>query len=80
MEETDLGDGAVKRPTYINAKVEPSLKKKVVEMLRKFKDCFAWDYSEMPRLSQNMVELKIPIQPGKKLVIQPPSRFAPEIM
>lgn len=41
LEEADLGDRAVKRPTYINTKIEPDMKKEVVEMLKEFKDCFS---------------------------------------
>lgn len=61
LEEVDLGDGAVRRPTYTSVKVEPGMKKKVVELLKEFKDCFAWDYNEMPWLSRIPVELKFPI-------------------
>lgn len=67
----------MKIPTYISAKIEPSMKKKVVELLKEFKDCFSWDYNKMPGLSQNMVELKLPIRPGKKSVKQIPRWFAP---
>lgn len=80
LEEVDLGDGAVKRTTYISAKVQPDMKKKVVELHKEFKDCFSWDYSEIKGLSRDMVELKLPIQLGKKSVRQFPRRFTLEIM
>lgn len=35
LEEIDLSGGAVKRPTYISAKVEPSMKKKGGQMASK---------------------------------------------
>lgn len=41
LEEIDMGNGVVKRPTYISAKVEPSIKEKMVELLRELKDCFS---------------------------------------
>lgn len=66
LEEIYLGDRLVKRPTYISAKVEPNMKGKVVKLLKEFKDCFTWDYNEMPGLGRNMVELKLPIRLGKK--------------
>ena len=34
----------------------------------------------MPRLSMDMVELRLPIRPDKKPVKQLPRRFAPQIM
>jgi len=51
-----------------------------VELLKEYKDCFAWDYNEMPGLSQEMVEFKLPIRPDKKPVKQIPRRFAPQIL
>jgi len=47
--------------------------------LKKYKDYFAWDYNEMPGLSRDMVELKLPLRPNKKLVKQTPRRFAQQI-
>ncbi|KAK2414316.1 hypothetical protein QL285_036920 [Trifolium repens] len=80
LEEIDIGDGSAKRPTYISANISPDLKGKLVLLLKEFSDCFAWDYNEMPGLSREMVELKLPIKVGKKPVKQLPRRFAPDIM
>jgi len=79
LEEVDLGDGIVKRPTYVSAKIPKEFKDRIVELLKEYKDCFAWDYNEMPDLSRKLVELKLPIRPGKKPVKQIPRRFAPQI-
>src|ERR1044072_3086790 len=79
LEEVDLGDGEVKRPTYISAKIDPSLKNQVVCLLKEFKDCFAWDYNEMPGLSRDLVEHRLPIRPDKRPIKQSPRRFAPEV-
>ncbi|CAJ2679325.1 unnamed protein product [Trifolium pratense] len=80
LQEVDIGDGSVKRPTYISANIDPTLKEKMVELLKKYRDCFAWDYNEMPGLSRNLVEHRLPLRPDKKPVKQLPRRFAPEIM
>jgi hypothetical protein len=80
LQEIDIGDGKIKRPTYISANLSNGLKSKLVKLLREYKDCFAWDYNEMPGLSRNLVELKLPIRPDKKPVKQLPRRFAPEII
>jgi len=63
LEEVNLGDGPIKRPTYVSAKVTKEFKERIVELLKEYKDCFAWDYNEMPGLSWEMVELKLPIRP-----------------
>ncbi|WJX72773.1 hypothetical protein P8452_56616 [Trifolium repens] len=80
LEEIDIGNGSLKRPTYISANITPNLKEKLVLLLKEFSDCFAWDYNEMPGLNREMVELRLPIKAGKKPVKQLPRRFAPEIM
>jgi hypothetical protein len=41
LEEVDLGDGSVKRPTYICAKIPKECKDRIVELLKGYKDCFA---------------------------------------
>ncbi|XP_045797601.1 uncharacterized protein LOC123891747 [Trifolium pratense] len=56
LEEIDIGDGSIKRPTYISANIPKGLRDKLVELLKEFKDCFAWDYNEMPGLNRNLVE------------------------
>lgn len=66
LEEIDLGDGTTKSPTYISTKVGSEMKDKLVEVLTEYKDCFAWDYNEMPCLSRSVVEHRLPIQPRKK--------------
>jgi len=79
LEEVDLGDSSVRRPTYISTKIDKDFKVQIIELLNKYKDCFAWDYNEMSCLSQDVVELKLPIRPDKKPVKQTPRRFAPQI-
>ncbi|KAK2382415.1 hypothetical protein QL285_069951 [Trifolium repens] len=75
LEEIDIGDGSLKRPTYISANITPNLKEKLVLLLKEFSDCFAWDYNEMPGLNREMVELRLPIKAGKKPVKQLPRRY-----
>ncbi|KAK2451183.1 hypothetical protein QL285_010254 [Trifolium repens] len=80
LQEIDIGNGLVKRPTYISANIDPSLKLKVIELLKEYTDSFAWDYNVMPGLSKELVEHRLPLRPDKKPVKQLPRRFAPEIM
>ncbi|XP_039686960.1 uncharacterized protein [Medicago truncatula] len=72
LEEIDLGDGTVKRPTYVSVKIPEKFKCQIAELLRKYKDCFAWDYNEMSGLKREVVELKLPIRQDKKPVKQIP--------
>lgn len=49
-EAIDLGDGTIKRTTYISSKIDPSLRTKIIKVMKEFKDYFAWDYDEMSDL------------------------------
>jgi len=75
LQEIDIGDGSVPRPTFINANMEADQKSKVCALLREFVHCFAWNYSKMPGLSRDLVEHKLPIKSGFRPHKQPPRRF-----
>jgi hypothetical protein len=72
LEEIDIGDGDKPRPTFINANLESSFREGLINLLKEYKDCFAWDYSEMPGLDRSIVEHRLPIKPGFKPYKQPP--------
>ena len=46
---------------------------------RRFKDCFAWDYPELPGLSRKLVEHRLPINEGFLPFQQALRRMAPDI-
>jgi hypothetical protein len=50
LEAIDIGPGDRPRLTYIIAKLDPEYKKELIVLLKEFRDCFAWEYYEMPRL------------------------------
>jgi hypothetical protein len=62
----NIGDEGVKRPTYINANLTEAQRGRILELLREFTDCFAWSYTEMPFLSKELVEYRLPINRGFK--------------
>lgn len=47
----------------------------VINLLREYKVCFAWDYNEMARLNRDLVELKLPIKSIRRPVKQNPRQF-----
>jgi hypothetical protein len=75
LEEIDIGDGDKPRPTFISAKLESSFREGLIKLLKEYKDCFAWDYSEMPGLDRSIVEDQLPIIPGFKPYKQPPRKI-----
>jgi hypothetical protein len=42
--------------------------------------CFAWDYTEMPGLSRELIELWLPIKTGFRPYKQGAQNFKPEII
>ena len=77
LEEVDIGDGNVPRPTYVNKNLDPEFKFELINLLREYVDCFAWNYTEMPGLSRELVEHRLPIKPGFKAYKQPARCFNP---
>jgi hypothetical protein len=43
----------------------------IIKLLREYVDCFSWKYREMPGLSRELVEHRIPIKSGFKPYKQP---------
>lgn len=72
LEDIDLGEGTTKRPACISVNLGPELRVKVIQLLKEYKDYSAWNYDEMPGLSMELVELKLPIKSGRKPIKQTP--------
>jgi hypothetical protein len=72
LEEIDIGDDDKPRPTFISANLESSFRDRLIKLLKEYKDCFAWDYLEMPGLDRSIVEHQLPIKPGFKSYKKPP--------
>jgi len=51
LEEVDIGPGDRPRLTYVSAKLDPKYKQELINLLKEYRDCFAWEYYEMPGLS-----------------------------
>jgi hypothetical protein len=75
LEEIDIEDGDKPRPTFICANLDSSFRERLIKLLKDYKDCFAWDYSEMPGLDRSIVEHRLPIKPGFKPYKQPPRKI-----
>jgi hypothetical protein len=80
LEAVDIGPGDKPRPTYISAKLDLEYKQELIVLLKKFRDCFAWEYYEMPGLDRSIVEHRLLIKPGYRLFKQAPRRIKPKIL
>jgi hypothetical protein len=80
LEEVDIGPGDRPRATYICKKIDPEFRLKLIELLKEFKDCFAWEYHEMPGLKRSIVEHRLLIKPEYRPFNQAPRRLKPQIL
>ena len=64
LEKVDIGPRDKPRPTFICKKLDPSLHEPMIALLREYRDCFAWDYTEMPGLDISIVEHQLPLKKG----------------
>src|SRR6185312_12315753 len=79
LENVDIGDGTIPRPTFVNKNLSAKYKADLVNLLKEYVDCFAWEYHEMPGLSHDFIEHRLPIKAGFRPYKQPVRRFNPII-
>ena len=79
LEKVDLGDGTIPRSTFVNKNLSVQFKADLIKLLKEYINCFAWEYSEMPGLSRDLVEHRLPIKAGFKPYKQPARHFNPSI-
>jgi hypothetical protein len=77
--EVNLGTKEDPRVTFVSDHLGPEEFNKIMTVLKRYKDCFAWDYPELPRLSRKLVEHRLPIKEGFQPFQQPSRRMAPDI-
>ena len=80
LEEINLrSNPQEQRPILISSRLSEKDKSKLILLLKEFKDVFAWDYNEMPRLDPRQVVHTLNVDPEAKPVAQPARIFHIEI-
>jgi hypothetical protein len=80
LEEIDIGDGKTPRPTFVNKTLETDPRDEMAGLLKEYSDCFAWNYTEMPGLSREIVEHRLPIKYGFRPFKQKARAFRPDLL
>jgi hypothetical protein len=75
LEEIDIGDGIPPRPTFVNKNMSLDHNDAIIKLLRDYVHCFTWNYREMPSLSRELVEHRLPIKSGFRPYKQLAQRF-----
>ena len=77
--EVNLGTKEDPRVTFVSGHLGLEEFNKIIIILKKYKDCFAWDYPELPGLSRKLVEHQLPIKEGFQPFQQALRRMALDI-
>ena len=74
--EIGLNDGEEgERLVKINKSLFEEERRKLIALLKEYKDVFAWSYQEMPGLSPTLVTHNLKLDPNAKPVKQPPWKY-----
>nr|MCH9869334.1 hypothetical protein [Serratia marcescens] len=79
LEEINLGTVEDPRPTFISASLTPEVKEEYLSFLLQHRDCFAWNYSEMPGLDRQVAMHRLAIDPDMKPIKQHPRKMTIEL-
>ena len=66
VEDCDIGTKENSKLVKISKYLPPEMKSKYVELLKQYKDVFAWSYDELKTYDTTVIENKIPLKPGIK--------------
>ena len=80
IEVINLSDGEDKKEVKIGTLLSLSVKEEIVSLLREYANVFTWSYQDMPGLSTEIVEHKLPLKPECKPVQQKLRRMKPEML
>jgi len=64
----------------MSAKLDSGCKQQLTDLLKEYKDCFAWEYTKLPSLDRSIVEHRLPIKSRFWPHQQPARRFNPNIL
>jgi hypothetical protein len=76
----NLGTKEEPRVTFMSGHLGPEKFARILKVLKKYKDCLAWSYTELPRLNRRLVEHRLIIKAGFEPYQQAPRRMAPDII
>jgi hypothetical protein len=80
LEEIDIGDGKTSRPTFVNKTLEANPRDEMIGLLKGYPSCFPWNYIEMPGLSREIVEHRLPIKSKFRPFKQISRSFHPDLL
>jgi hypothetical protein len=80
LEKIDIGGGKTPRLIFVNKTLKVDPRDKMIGSLKEDFDCFAWSYTKIPGLSQEIVEHRLPIKSGFRPFKQRPRSFCLDLL
>ncbi|XP_070057701.1 uncharacterized protein [Nicotiana tomentosiformis] len=80
LKEVNLGTDKEPRPTYLSALLEVDEESTYIELLKEFRDVFAWSYKEMPGLDPKVAVHHLAVKNGARPVKQAQRFFRPDLV
>ena len=77
--EINLGTKNDPQTVIISLNLNLEEESALIQVLKEYKDTFAWTYEDMPGLDPALVEHRLPIKPGAKVVKQKLRRLHPKM-
>ena len=78
-ELVDLGTGSEKKEVKVGTGMTAPIREELVALLRDYQEVFAWLYQDMPGLSHDIVQHRLPLNSGCSPVKQKLRRMKPEM-
>ena len=82
QEETELvnlGTGEEMKEVKVGTSMTAPIRQGLITLLQEYQDVFAWSYQDMPGLDSDIVQHKLPLNPGSSPIKQKLRRMRPEM-
>lgn len=70
LKDVELVEGDPSKVSKIGGDLDPPIKEKIVEFLKKNLDVCAWTHEDMPGIDSKLIEQQLNVDPTKKPVQQ----------
>ena len=80
LKEVNLGTDEDPKPTYLSAFLEIDEEVAYMNILKEYRDVFAWSYKEMPGLNPIVAVHQLAVKNGSRLVKQAQRRFRQDLI
>jgi len=66
LEEINLGTQTTPKNVYIGRNLDPKIRSKLINLLRKYRHVFAWSYDDLKAYREDLFQHEIPLKPDAK--------------